>query len=112
MAEREDIIGLLSPAELEILERVEAAGLKAEAGYRKIREFQATYPDDWARVIEPWIMGLTDAVGEQERMDARREKVKALERQVADKRHQDEGKFLDKRIAELEKELRQNEKEE
>jgi hypothetical protein len=105
MAIKEDIIGLLTDIEVKWLLDAEACGVSAEVAYRKIKEFEATYPDDPSGPINGWLATLKEDVGRTRIIEEKKAKVREREIRLAERKHLDEEKFLDRRIAELDKQL-------
>lgn len=87
--------------------------LGKEAGMDEIeihdwaRQFASVYPDEgtWKRLLTEKLTQHKAKLGENQRIEEKRQRVRRLENQVKEEKHMDLEKDLDRRIADLEKRL-------
>ena len=85
-------------------------GLEVEQAYNLVKDIRHTHPDDYAAKFHERLRGLKEEQELKKSVAEKRKQIRALEIQLAGKRHFDEEKFLDKRIAELTKQIEGGEK--
>jgi hypothetical protein len=103
--DREDVLGVLAPHEVPLMTRAEAAGIPANSFYRKLKQFQATYPETWQKQVEEWLVSAKQDKEKDKRISALKEQIKAKKISLLALKHEDEEEALLAEAAALDKEL-------
>lgn len=103
--EREDIVQVLNANEVPLMERAERAGIKANSFYNKLRQFKATYPENWQEKVGEWLKTAADDKDRESRVAALREQVRARRLELVAIDHENEEDALRQELAELDERI-------
>jgi len=105
--EREDIVQVLNTNEVPLMERAERAGIRANSFYNKLRQFKATYPENWQEKVGEWLKTAADDKDRESRVAALREQVRARRLELVAIDHENEEDALRQELAELDERIAQ-----
>lgn len=103
--EREDIVQVLAANEVPLMERAERAGIKANSFYNKLRQFKATYPENWQEKVNEWLKTAGDEKAREGRVAALREQVRTRRLELVSIDHENEEDALLQELAELDERI-------